>query len=236
MPYLELKNINKYFDGVKAVDNCSFVIEEGTINALVGPNGSGKTTIFDVIAGFVKPDCGEVIFKGEPIRGRKPHQIAQMGLVRTFQLIRLFPKLTCLDNLLLAKPQEGEKFWTAILKPAFIKKEEKENSKWAMEFLELVGLAEKSQTMAENLSYGQQKLLEIARALAAEADFLLLDEPMAGVHPDLRQKLVDVILKLKTKGKTVLFIEHNQDIIEGLAEKVIFLNLNPKTRNLYDFT
>lgn len=221
MPYLELKNINKYFNGVKAVDNCSFVIEEGTVNALVGPNGSGKTTIFDIITGFVKPDCGEVIFKGEPIRGRKPHQIAQMGLVRTFQLIRLFPKLTCLDNLLLAKPQEGEKFWIALLKSSFVKKEEKENSKWAREFLELVGLAEQSQTLAENLSYGQQKLLEIARALATEADFLLLDEPMAGVHQNLRQELVDVILKLKQRGKTVLFIEHNQDIIEGLVDNVI---------------
>jgi ABC-type branched-subunit amino acid transport system ATPase component len=131
--------------------------------------------------------------------------------------------LTCLDNLLLAKPQEGEKFWTALFCRQFIKEEEKLNTKWAEEFLELVGLLEKRQTLAENLSYGQQKLLEIARALAAEADFLLLDEPMAGVHQDLRQKLIDVIVRVKKKGKTVLFIEHNTDIIEGLAEKVIQL-------------
>lgn len=115
MPYLELKNINKHFDGVTAVNNVSFDVSEGTINALVGPNGSGKTTIFDIITGFIKPDQGEVIFKGDPIAVRQPHKIAQMGISRTFQLIRLFSKLTCLDNLLLAKPQEGEKFWTALL-------------------------------------------------------------------------------------------------------------------------
>lgn len=196
----------------------SFNIQEGTINALVGPNGSGKTTIFDIITGFVKADDGEVYFKGEPILSSSPDQIARMGLCRTFQLIRLFPKLTCLDNLLLARSQPAEKFWTALFKAA------KENKKYALEFLKLIGLEEKKNVLAENLSYGQQKLLEIARALATEADFLLLDEPMAGVHTKLRKKLGRIFLKLKQQGTTILFIEHDMQTVEDFADKTICLS------------
>jgi len=128
MAYLVIKNLSKNFAGVKAVNNISFDIQEGTVNAMVGPNGSGKTTIFDIITGFVKPDSGQVIFKGESVLNKKPWQIAQMGLSRTFQLIRLFPKLTCLDNLLLAR----------------------DNKKYAREFLKLVGLESKKNSLAEN--------------------------------------------------------------------------------------
>ena len=230
MAYLEVKNLSKHFAGVRAVNDVCFDIAEGTISALVGPNGSGKTTIFDIITGFVKPDKGQVIFKGEPIINQKPYRIAQMGLCRTFQLIRLFPKLTCLDNLLLAKPQQGEKFWIALLQPGLVRQEQKANKKWALEFLQLVGLKDKENTLAENLSYGQQKLLEIARSLATEADFLLLDEPMAGVHSKMRQILAKVLQKLKQKGKTVLFIEHNMEMVEGLSDKVIKLSLRGAKR------
>lgn len=220
---MEVKNLSKSFGGVAAVVDCSFSIDEGKIVALVGPNGSGKTTVFDLITGFVKPDNGQIFIKGESIEGLRPDDIAQKGLSRTFQLIRLFPKLTCLDNLLLAKPQRGENFWTALLKPFFVREEEKTNAKRGLEFLRLVGLEKKKNTLAENLSYGQQKLLEIARALATEGELFLLDEPMAGVHPRMRQKLKRVLRKLKDMGKTILFIEHDMKTVKDLAEQTIVL-------------
>lgn len=220
---LEVKNLTKHFAGVSAVANCSFIVETGTINALIGPNGSGKTTIFDMITGFTLPDTGEIIFKGQSILGLPPYKIAQYGIGRTFQLIRLFSKLSVLDNLLLAIPQVGEKFWTAMLHPFYVKKEEQVNKTYAIKFLDLVDLLAKKHSLAENLSYGQQKLLEIARVLAAKANFLLLDEPMAGLHPKMRQKLAQVLLKLKQRGKTILFIEHDMEAVAGLADKVIRL-------------
>ena len=220
---LEVKNLTKHFAGVSAVANCSFTVETGAINALIGPNGSGKTTIFDIITGFTQPNAGEIIFKGRPILGLKPYQIAQYGLGRTFQLIRLFPKLSVLDNLLLAKPQAGENFWTALFRPFYVKKEEQNNKTYALKFLDLVDLSAKKHSLAENLSYGQQKLLEIARLLATGADCLLLDEPMAGLHPKMRQKLARVLLQLKQRGKTILFIEHDTEAVAVLADKVIRL-------------
>lgn len=220
---LEVKNLTKHFAGVSAVANCSFIVETGTINALIGPNGSGKTTIFDIITGFTLPDEGEIIFKDKPILGLQPYQIAQQGIGRTFQLIRLFPKLSVLDNLLLAIPQAGENFWTAMFRPFYVKKEEQVNKTYALEFLDLIDLSAKKYSLAENLSYGQQKLLEIVRVLAAKANFLLLDEPMAGLHPKMRQKLSQVLLKLKSNGKTILFIEHDMEAVAELADKVIRL-------------
>ncbi|MBI4154480.1 ABC transporter ATP-binding protein [Candidatus Woesearchaeota archaeon] len=221
---LEVKNLDKSFDGVKAVQNCNFNIEENKIIALIGPNGAGKTTVFNLITGFIKPDKGHIHFKGEPIDGLFPYQIANLGLARTFQLIRLFPKLTALENLLLAKHKEADNLIKTIFNPKFIRHEEKTNKERCKEFLKIVGLEDKENVHAENLSYGQQKLLEIARILATEANLLLIDEPVAGVNPVMREKIKDVLLKLKKEGKTILFIEHDMKFVMGLADKVIVMD------------
>lgn len=221
---LEVKNLEKSFGGIKAVQDCDFAVDENKIVALIGPNGSGKTTLFNLITGLIAPNKGDIHFKGEPIAGLQPHEIARMGITRTFQLIRLFPKLTAMENLLLAKHQEGEKFLSTILKPFYIKHEEKTNKERCLEFLRLVGLEEKKDSLAQSLSYGQQKLLEIARTLATEADFLLFDEPVAGVNPVMREKIKHTLLKLKEEGKTILLIEHDMKFVMELADKVIVMD------------
>ncbi len=221
---LEIKNLDKSFDGIKAVDNCNFGVEENKIVALIGPNGAGKTTVFNLITGLIKANKGHIHFKGEPIDDLLPYQIAQEGIARTFQLIRLFPKLSVMDNLLLAKHKEADNLFTTLFKFRFIKHEEKTNKERCLEFLKIVGLEDKKDHLAKNLSYGQQKLLEIARALATESGLLLLDEPVAGVNPVMREKIKDCILKLKKEGKTILFIEHDMKFVMGLADKVIVMD------------
>ncbi len=221
---LKIKKLEKYFNGIKAVQDFDFLVDENKIVALIGPNGAGKTTVFNLISGLVKPDKGHIHFKGESIIGLQPYQIARLGISRTFQLIRLFQKLTAMENLLLAKPQEGDNFLSMILKPRYIKHEEKTNRERCLEFLKLVGLEDKRNSYAENLSYGQQKLLEIARVLATESDLLLLDEPVAGINPVMRKKIKDILIKLKRKGKTILFIEHDMMFVMSIADKVIVMD------------
>jgi len=221
---LEVKNLEKYFDGIRAVYDCNFVIEENKIIALIGPNGAGKSTVFNLITGLIRPDKGSIHFKGEPIINLYPYQIANMGIARTFQLIRLFPKLTALENLLLAKSPIGEKFSTLLFKPRFIKIEEKTNKERCLEFLKLVDLEEKRNSLAENLSFGQQKLLEIARILATEAELLLLDEPVSGINPIMREKIKNILFKLKKEGKTIFFIEHDMEFVMDIADKIIVMD------------
>lgn len=221
---LKIKNLEKSFNGIKAVQNCDFDVGSNQIVALIGPNGAGKTTVFNLISGLVKPDSGHIHLKGQPIIGLDSYKIARLGLSRTFQLIRLFPKLTSMENLLLAKHQEGEDFLNTLYKIKYIKHEEKTNRERCMGFLELVGLESKANTHAENLSYGQQKLLEIARSLATESDLLLLDEPVAGVNPVMREKIKKILLQLKKEGKTILFIEHDIKFVMDVADKVVVMD------------
>tara|TARA_Y100000034_G_C6906717_1_gene421040 strand:+ start:3025 stop:3786 length:762 start_codon:yes stop_codon:yes gene_type:complete len=221
---LKVKNLEKSFDGIKAVHDCDFTVDEGKITALIGPNGAGKTTVFNLISGLIKPTKGYIHYKGKTIVGLPQYQIANLGITRTFQLIRLFPRLTAMENLLLAKNQEGEKFLSAIFKKRDVRIGERESRKRCLEFLRLVGLEEKKNSLAKNLSYGQQKLLEIARSLATEADLLLLDEPVAGVNPVMREKIKKILLRLKSSGKTILFIEHDMKFISNLADKVVVMD------------
>lgn len=221
---LEIKNLDKSFGKLKAVDNCSFNVGENTITSLIGPNGAGKSTVFNIINSLSKPDSGIIYFKGEPITELETYQIARLGITRTFQLIRLFPKLTVLENLMLAKRFEGEKLRNLIFKPRTVKNEEKSNKELCQEFLKIVGLQEKQHLEAGSLSYGQQKLLEIARALATEADLIMLDEPVAGVNPVLGDKIKNVLLKLKKHGKTILLIDHDMKFVMSLSDKIIVLD------------
>jgi ABC-type branched-subunit amino acid transport system ATPase component len=205
---LRIEGVTKRFGGVTAVHRCSLVLDEGRIYGLIGPNGSGKTTLFNVITGIEVRDEGVIRYKGEQIDGLKPFQIAQRGIGRTFQVIRVFPELTALENLLVVARAGGTHA----------------NRKRAEDLLAFVTLTPLAGEYAGNLSYGQQKLLEFARILMLDPDLILLDEPAAGVNPTLLAELLDHIRKLPDQGKTVLIVEHNMKVIMGLCEQVFVLD------------
>ncbi|WP_254523540.1 ABC transporter ATP-binding protein [Natrinema caseinilyticum] len=226
-PVLELNGLEKHFGGITAVDGTSFSVERGTITGLIGPNGAGKSTTFNCITGVHTPDAGSVVFDGTEITGLEPYEIASRGLVRTFQIAREFPEMTVLENMMLApKQQRGESLWrsvTPIARGAVVDQErELRERAWEMlEFFEIDHLAEE---YAGNLSGGQRKLLELARALLTDPEMLLLDEPMAGVNPSLEKKLLEHIHELQEQGYTFLLVEHDMNVIMNHCEHVIVMH------------
>jgi len=225
---LELRGITKRFGGLVAVDELSFTVEENSITALIGPNGAGKTTVFNIVMGIYSPDEGDVYFKGRRITGMAPHKVAQLGISRMFQNIRLFPHMTVLENILVAMRYErGESLMAVLFQRGKVKREERERMERAVELLNLTDLVEKKDTPAANLSQGQRKLLEIARALATGAELFLLDEPTSSLSPNMKERMVKTILSLKDMGKTVLFIEHDMEVVRE-ADKVIVLSSGRK--------
>lgn len=221
MPVLSATGLVKSFGGVKAVNDASIEVAPGSITGLIGPNGAGKTTLFNLLSNFIYADQGRVLFDGEPIEKLQPHQIAQRGMIRTFQVARVLSRLSVLDNMLLAAQQQtGEKFWSTWFLPQRIAKEEQEARDRAMEILESVGLAAKAHDYAGALSGGQRKLLEIARALMTRPRLVLLDEPAAGVNPTLINQICEYITYWNRQGLTFLVIEHNMDVIMSLCDRV----------------
>ena len=208
---LDVRGVSKRFGGVTAVQRCSLVLEMGKISALVGPNGSGKTTLFNLITGVERLDEGEIYFKGERIDHLPPHKIAWRGVGRTFQLIRVFPELTALENLLVVARQDWEP-----------------SSHRAVELLTFVKLAGLRGEFAGNLSYGQQRLLEFARVLMIDPDLILLDEPAAGINRSLLNDLLSAIRDLRAGGKTVLIVEHDMKVVVDLCEKIFVLDHGEK--------
>lgn len=225
MALLQIDNLSKNFDGVKAVDDLSLAVEEGRITALIGPNGSGKTTLFNLISGFLRPASGRILLDGREISRLSPHKIAIRGIGRTFQTIRLFPKMTVLDNIMLGLCGEAEEgLLPALLKGGKVKFAEDANLDKALSVLHTVGLEHKKDEYAENLSFGQRRLVEIARTYAMNTRLLLLDEPFSGIYPEMFAKIFAIMHHQKRAGQTVFFIEHNMQVVRQMADKVIVLD------------
>ena len=223
---LDIKNLQKNFGNLRALDGVSLIVESESITGLIGPNGSGKTTLFNVVSGFYPKDGGEIFLKGERIDGLTPDEIAKRGLCRTFQIAKAPEKLTVLENMLLAaNGQRGENPISALFKRRLVSKQEKENLGRATELLTMLQLTHLRNEFAGNLSGGQKKLLSLGRMLMRNPDLILLDEPTAGVNPTLANDLLEMIRRLqKELQKAFLIVEHNMKVVANLCEKVFVLN------------
>ena len=224
---LEVDDLSKAFGGIVAVDGVSFDVEAGTLTGLIGPNGAGKSTTFNLITGMLDPDSGTVRFNGEDITGLQPHEVANKGLARTFQIARELEEMTVLENMMLApKGQAGESLWRSVLPVArgAVREQEAEQLDRVWEVLDFFEIDHLADEYAGNLSGGQRKLLELARALLTDPDVLLLDEPFAGVNPSLERRLLEHIHELREQGYTFLIVEHDMDLIMNNCERVIVMH------------
>ena len=227
--FLETRELTKRFFGITALDKVNIKVDQGQLLGLIGPNGSGKTTLFNCITGALRPDSGKVIFKDEDVTLNKSYEIALKGITRTFQIIRLFWKMTVVENMMLAVQQhQNQNTLAMMLQTPKIKNLEREAKERALELLELVEIIHVKDELACNLSYGQQKLLEIAMALMPNPEVVLLDEPTAAVNPVLTEKIINYIRELNKKGQTFILIEHKIDVIMTLCDRIIVLNHGEK--------
>jgi branched-chain amino acid transport system ATP-binding protein len=223
--YLQAAGLEVSFGGLKALNDCSFTIQQGRITCLVGPNGAGKTTIFNCITGFLRPGSGSVSFKGQTLDGWKPQAIVAAGIARTFQNLRLFVDLTAVDNVLASLPaQVGEEPVAAIFRPFHVATAQRRRREEALAILDSVGLSARSGDFVRNLSYGEQKLLIIARVLATGAELLLLDEPASGLSAGALDGVMTLLRRLQDDGKTLLVVEHNTRVVQKIADDVLFLH------------
>jgi len=226
MPVLQIKNLTKFFGGLRAVHDFNFSIDEGELVGLIGPNGAGKTTIFNMISEVYPPTAGEIEFMGQNIVGLKPHQVAQLGIGRTFQKIRVFKGMSVLDNVRLAyHPHAGYGVRDAVFHNALFNEREKKLTERAQEFLSIFGLEDKQEELCGSLPYGDQHRVEIARALATEPKLLMLDEPTSGMNPREALEMVDLIKFLRDKFKlTIFLIEHQMRVVMGVCERITVID------------
>jgi branched-chain amino acid transport system ATP-binding protein len=230
MALLEVTRLRKEFGGLVAVDDVDFQIEERAIASLIGPNGAGKTTFFNMLTGVYKPTAGRVVFDGGDVTGKPPHAVTERGVGRTFQNIRLFQNMTALENVLVGMHArlKGNVF-TAVLKTPRVRREEKDAHERGHELLTFSGLRRVEHELAKNLSYGDQRRLEVARALATQPKLLLLDEPTAGMNPQETVAFTEFVDKLRTdQGLTVLLIEHDMKVVMGISDHVTVLDYGAK--------
>lgn len=226
---LDVRGMTHSFGGLTAVNGLSFQVQEGAISSLIGPNGAGKTTVFNCITGIYRPNQGTITFRGRNIRGLRSHRIAQLGLVRTFQSIRLFPNMNALENVLAGRHcRTRVGVVGAILRSPRQRHEERDSVAKAEETLAFVELAGRRDDLAAGLSYGDQRRLEIARALATDPSLLVLDEPAAGMNPAEKERLAGLINRIRERGVTVLLIDHDMRLVMSISDYVTVLNYGRK--------
>jgi len=226
---LEFRNVTMRFGGVTALSNVDISVRKGEIAALIGPNGAGKTTVFNIVTGVYQPTEGDVLFKGESLVGKKRFEIARIGLARTFQNIRLFAEMTALENVLVgADAHSKSSVPGAVLMLPRKRREESEANERALELMSFMGISKQSHLLAKGLPYGDQRRLEICRALATNPEILLLDEPAAGFNPVEKEILGEQIRAIRDRGYTVLLIEHDMSLVMGISDRVMVLDFGTK--------
>lgn len=229
MALFEARGLSRSFGGLRAVDDVSFDVKEGSIKALIGPNGAGKTTLFNLVSGYLPLDSGTILYKGKPIHGSKPFQIARAGVARTYQHIRLFHKMTALENVMVGRHRLSRAgFFAGMLRLPYTREEERLITEKSMEALEFVGAAAYADTDATSLSYGHQRLVEMARALALEPGLLLLDEPAAGLNMHETSDMARLITRIRDLGITVLVVEHDMSLVMNISDEVMVLSYGSK--------
>ena len=227
---MQVTGLTMRFSGITAVENLNFNVEKGSITSLIGPNGAGKTSAFNCLTGFYKATAGNILFEGRSLIGVQPHKITHMGIIRTFQNVRLFKNLTVLENVMSgAHSVTKQSVMGALLRHPAARREEQDILESALFFLDYVGIADKKNVVAKNLSYGDQRRTEWARALAAKPKLLLLDEPAAGLNREEKDKLVELIRRLRDDFDiTVFLIEHDMDLVMKVSQQVIVINFGTK--------
>lgn len=229
MALLEIQKVKRRFGGLQAVNNVSFKVEQGMIKAVIGPNGAGKTTLFNLIAGNLPANSGRIYFDNKQINGRKPYQIAKLGISRTYQNIKLFHGMTALENVMLGRHIRSRAgFMAGMLNLPWTWSEEKRIRQKAMEYLELLGVADCADTEISNLSFGQQRGVEFARALATEPTLLLLDEPAAGLNIYETAEIGRLITEIRQNGITVLLVEHDMSLVMDISDEIVVLSFGEK--------
>jgi len=230
MALLQISSLSMRFSGITAVDGLSFDVAQGSVTSLIGPNGAGKTSVFNCLTGFYRATSGDIFYDGETLIGLKPYAITHKGVLRTFQNVRLFKNMTVLENVMSgAHSVTRQSVFGALLRHPAAKREEREIVESAEYFLDYVGIADKKLSLAKNLSYGDQRRTEWARALTARPRLLLLDEPAAGLNREEKDRLVELIRRFRDDlGITVFFIEHDMDLVMKVSEKVIVVNFGKK--------
>ena len=225
MALLEVKDLTMKFGGLTAVENLSFEVNKGELVSLIGPNGAGKTTVFNVLTGLYTPTEGTAVFNGEKLFGNSPQQIVKMGIARTFQNLRLYSSLRVIENVMVGDHVNVDyNFFDLLFRTPKFRKEEKETVEKALKILDMVGLSERRDQYADSLPYGEQRRLEIARAIATDAKLLLLDEPAAGMNPAESAHLMEFIRSLLKLGFSVLMIEHDMNIVMNISDRIYVLD------------
>lgn len=229
MQLLEVRSLTKKFGGLTAVDSLDFKVDSGQIKAIIGPNGAGKTTVFNLLTGIEKPASGTVQFEGKDIAGKKPHQIAALGISRTFQNTQVFANMTALENAMVARHLRTRTgLLSAMLGTPRSRRENSDSEERAIAFLKFMGLEDKANVLAEDLPQGERRLLEIARALATEPKLILMDEPAAGLNNSETRRLSESIFKIRDLGVTVLLVEHDMGLVMEVSDDVVVLNYGRK--------